>query len=240
MRAALITGASSGIGRAAAVRLAQKGYGVGLVGRRPEALEKMAAEIRSAGGLARVLPADVSDERQMDAVVRAAHAEFGRMDVLVNCAGYAPLVRLAGLATKEWRKILDTNLSSAFYATRAVWPVMERQFTDDGTGGVIVNISSMSSKDPFMGLGTYGVAKAGLNMLTLATAREGANVGIRAVGIAPGSVDTPMFRGLMGDAPIEPGSVLAPEDVAAMIADITDGSLRHCSGETLFIHRGPA
>ncbi len=118
---------------------------------------------------------------------------------------------------------------------------MERQHAAGGKEmGVIVNISSMASKDPFPGLGAYGAAKVALNMLTLVTAREGEEVGIRAIGIAPAAVDTPMFRQLVGDRPIAEGIMLEPDDVAAMIADAVAGSLRYCSGETLFVHRRPA
>lgn len=239
MRAALVTGAGTGIGRAVAVRLAQRGHAVALVGRTAATLEAVAGDIRAAGGVAEVLPADVSDSRAVGAAVAAARERLGRIDVLVNNAGVAPLVRLATLSDAGWREILETNLSSAFYMTRAVWPAMAAQFQREASGGVIVNISSLSSRDPFMGLGAYGAAKAGLNLLTLATAREGAEVGIRAVCLAPGAVDTGMYRKLIGGTP-EPGTTLLPEDVADAVAGVVGGATRYSSGETLFLHHGPA
>ena len=116
-----------------------------------------------------------------------------------------------------------------FYVTKAVWEVMKR-----GGGGVIVNISSMAARDPFAGLGAYAVAKSGLNMLTLVSAREGDAAGIRVVGIAPGAVETPMLRGVVGDAQIP---VMEPTDLAAAIMEAVAGGLRYASGETIYLHR---
>lgn len=260
MPTALVTGASSGIGRAAALRLARMGYSVGLVGRTAETLEKVATEIRHAGGPnARAIVADVSKLEQVNAAVQAVHQHFGRLDVLVNNAGAAPVVTLAECTPEQWHAILDANVSSTFYATRAVWPLMEQQYRagqpgggkepggregnaggEGGRGGVIVNISSMASKDPFPGLGVYGCAKAALNLLTLVTAREGAKVGIRAVGIAPAAVETPMFRGVMGGRPVDAETILRPEEVADAVGEVVGGALRNCSGETIYLHRGAA
>lgn len=249
MKCALVTGAGSGIGRAAALRLARKGYAAALVGRTAASLEVVAEEIRAGGGTAKGLVADVSVDSQVEVMVARVMDAYGRIDALVNCAGSAPAVPLARLATQQWRDIVESNLSSAFYMTSAVWPVMVRQFeqarregvpAEGGAGGVVVNISSMASRDPFAGLGAYGAAKAGLNMLTMAWGREGKDCGIRVVGIAPAAVDTPMFHQLMGGKAIPEGVMLVPEDVAAMVCEAVDGALRYCSGETVFVHRRPA
>jgi 3-oxoacyl-[acyl-carrier protein] reductase len=230
MKTALITGASSGIGKATARKLSALGYSLALVARTPEPLQELAAELD-----AQALPADVSDPDSIAAAITSAAELFGQIDVLVNNAGYAPLLPTAEISIDQWQKILATNLSSVFYATRAVWPIMQRQ-----NGGVIVNISSMSSKDPFMGLGAYGAAKAGVNLLTLATAREGAPHHIRVHAIAPGAVDTPMFRGLMGETPIDTATILTPEVVADAVAALLDSPLRYTAGETIFLKAGPA
>ena len=238
MPVAIVTGAGSGIGRATSLALAQRGYAVALVGRTRATLDQTASQIR--GATAVPVVADVSQPSQVDRMVGEVLSTLGRIDVLVNNAGVAPSIPLLAMTVEQWREVLDSNLSSAFYATRAVWPVMQRPHEAQEAGGVIVNISSMASRDPFPGLGAYAAAKSALNMLTLMTAREGDPVGIRAVAIAPGAVDTPMFRKLVGNQPIGPEMVMHPEDVAAMVVDCVTGSLRFSSGETLFMHRRPA
>jgi NAD(P)-dependent dehydrogenase (short-subunit alcohol dehydrogenase family) len=232
----LVTGAASGIGHATALKLAAKGYNVALAGRTRATLEKAAREIGEAGGpQSLVVPTDVSKIEDVDNLVQKTRETFGRIDVLVNNAGYAPLVPTHEATPEQWREILDINLSSAFYAIRAVWPVMKAQTPK---GGVIINISSMAARDPFPNLGAYGVAKAGINMLTLATAREGDADRIRVIAIAPGAVDTPMFRSNFGTR-IEDAYILQPDNLADAILAAVDGSLQYCSGDTIYIHRKP-
>ena len=182
-----------------------------------------------------VVPTDVSQHPQVDAMVAQTIAHWGRVDVLVNAAGMAPSAPLATLDPARWHEILNANLSSAFYTTRAVWPFMSQS-----GGGAIINISSRAAKDPFPGLGAYAVAKIGVNMLSLVMAREGEAVGIRVVAIAPGAVDTPMFQNLVGKENVNPEQVLHPEDVAAAVIDVVSGSLRYASGDTIYLHRRPA
>jgi NAD(P)-dependent dehydrogenase (short-subunit alcohol dehydrogenase family) len=229
---AIVTGAGTGIGRATALRLAGKGFAVALVGRTAATLERVAGEIKAMGGESAVVVADVSQWEAVEGMVKQVVERWGRVDVLVNNAGMAPSLPLAEVEPGLWREILDVNLSSAFYTTRAVWPVMR-----ENGGGVIVNISSMAAKDPFPGLGAYAVAKIGVNMLSLASAREGDAVGIRVVAIAPGAVETQMLRKLVDEKSLGAEQVMVPEDVAAAIVDVVDGSLRHCSGETIYLHR---
>jgi NAD(P)-dependent dehydrogenase (short-subunit alcohol dehydrogenase family) len=236
MPTAIVTGASSGIGRATALKLAAMGYNVALAGRTRETLDKVASEIAGAGGPKTLaVPANVSRLDDVNNLVRRAHEAFGRIDVLVNNAGYAPLVPTHEITPEQWHEVLDTNLSSAFYATRAVWPIMTAQTPK---GGVIINISSMAAKDPFPNLGAYGVAKAGINLLTLATAREGDAVNIRVIAIAPGAVDTPMFRSNFGKQ-FGDEFILQPENIADAILSAIDGSLRFSSGDTIYVHRKP-
>jgi 3-oxoacyl-[acyl-carrier protein] reductase len=220
--------------------LAKTGYRVVVAGRRWQPLDGVVNEIKGMGGKALAVTADVSKVDEVGAIVARAMEAFGRIDVLVNNAGSAQMVPLHQMTAYQWHEALDANLSSAFYATHAVWPIMQGQHaSNEKEWGTIVNISSMAAKDPFAGLGAYGAAKAGLNLLTLSTAREGAEAGIRAVCIAPGAVDTGMFQQVMGDKPIPPGIAIMPEDVAAMVAEAVTGSLRYCSGETIYVHRRP-
>jgi NAD(P)-dependent dehydrogenase (short-subunit alcohol dehydrogenase family) len=239
MGVAIVTGAGSGIGRATALRLARAGYTVALVGRTRVPLEETMRQITGEGKQALVMTADVSKAEEVSRMVDAVAERCGGIDVLVNNAGSAPVAPLCDFPVERWHEVLASNLSSAFYATRAVWPHMLKRPVSPAqkARGVIVNISSMASKDPFPGLGAYAVAKAGVNMLSLATAREGDAVGIRVVCIAPGAVDTPMYRAVIGGEAVDAEAVLQPEDVAAMIADALRGSLRYASGDTIFVHR---
>jgi len=235
MPVAIVTGAASGIGRATAMKLSSMGYAVALAGRTAETLEEVAREIGIGGGKAMVVVADCSKRPQVEGMIERVVKAWERIDALVNCVGVAPSCSIVAVSDDEWHEVLETNLSSVFYATRAVWPVMSGQ-----KAGVIVNISSMAAKDPFPGLGAYAVAKSGVNMLTLVTAREGASVGIRVHCVAPGAVETPMLRKFLAGAPIDEGFVLAPADIAAVVADAVQGSLHHCSGDTIYVHRSPA
>jgi NAD(P)-dependent dehydrogenase (short-subunit alcohol dehydrogenase family) len=232
MASAIVTGAGGGIGRAVALQLAALGYEVALVGRTAAALEKVATEVRAAGRPALVAAGDVGQSAAVTGIVARVVAEFGRVDVVVNCAGFAPLAGLQDTSDEQWREILAVNLSGAFYMTRAVWKLMERQ-----GGGAIVNISSMAARDPFAGLGAYGAAKAGVNLLTLATAREGAAVGIRALCIAPGAVETAMLRGLFSTEQLPAEKAMAPEEIAGVVGAFVEGTLRNASGETVYLQR---
>ena len=254
MSVAIITGAGGGIGRAAALELAQLGYHIVLAGRTLADLDSVADEIKRVGVEALVIPTDVTKADHVEKTVTRTLETWGEINAVINCAGHAPMVPTHEIAVDQWHRILDTNLSAAFYLIRAVWPHMQRQHynyiaehrdkhgaahlpRDVTTGGVIVNISSMSSKDPFPGLGAYGAAKAALNMLTYAIAREGEPIGIRALAIAPAAVETRMFRAMFDTDQVPPEEVLTPDEVAEVIGEFVKGTLRYASGETIFIHR---
>ncbi len=226
---AIITGAGSGIGRATAIALSEAGYAVVLAGRDEAKLGETAAKI---GGAAMVLiqPTDVCDPVACAALVNTAADQYGRIDALVNNAGFGLLTSITQIDDATWRQILDTNLSAALYLTRAAWPIFRTQ-----RRGVVVNVSSMSSIDPYPGLGLYGVAKIGLNMLTKITADEGAAAGIRAVAIAPGAVDTPMLRSVFDYKSIPKGAALEPADVAAVIRDCITGKRKFEPAELITV-----
>lgn len=254
MAVAIVTGAGGGIGRCIALKLTELGHAVVLAGRTVGSLEAVAAEIKVAGGEPLVVPTDVSKPEAVDKLVRTTLENLGQINVLVNSAGWAPMIPTAEVAPAQWRQILDTNLSGSFYTSRAVWPIMQRQHleyisdhrekpgqepTDRhlATGGVIVNISSVASRDPFPGLGAYAVAKVGINMLTHVLAQEGEPFGIRVMAVAPGAVETSMFRQLLTTDQVPTEDTLAPDDVADVIASCIKGALSHSTGETIFMHR---
>jgi NAD(P)-dependent dehydrogenase (short-subunit alcohol dehydrogenase family) len=226
---AIVTGAGSGIGRATAVELASKhGHRLALCGRRSEPLNETA----KLTGSCLVIQADVSKPDDVARLVDQTIAHFGRIDIVVNNAGFAPMRTVEALSLEEWRAILDINLSAVFYLIKAVWPIYKRQ-----GGGVIVNISSLAARDPFAGLGAYGAAKAGLNLLSLALAREGAADNIRVYTVAPGAVETQMLRGIVNQDQLPPAQTLDPADIARVIAQCAVGDLRYTSGEVIWVHK---
>lgn len=227
-RVAIITGAGRGIGRATAVELRRRGYALALAARGAAGLDETA---RLAGG-ALCLPTDVTDAAQVERLARETLARYGRIDAVVNNAGLAPVRPIVEMSPQEWRAVVDTNLSAAFYLTRAAWPAFERQ-----GGGVVVNVSSAAARDPFPGFAAYGAAKAGLNLFGLSAAREGERVGVRVHTVAPSATETAMFRGLMTPEQFPAEKTLDPSDVAAVIADCVTGGLRHTSGEVIYVHR---
>jgi NAD(P)-dependent dehydrogenase (short-subunit alcohol dehydrogenase family) len=224
----MITGAGRGIGRATAVELASRGYELVLVSRTEAELAQTAQLI----GRGLIIPADIADPASAQRIVEQTQRAFGRIDVLVNNAGLAPLLTVEQTTPDQWRRILDVNLSAAFYLSRAVWPVYVKQ-----KGGVIVNVSSVASKDPFPGFVAYAAAKAGLNMLSITMAKEGQPHGIRVHTVAPGAVETGMFRALMSPEQWPTEKALDPAEVARIIGHCVAGDLRYTSGEVIFVAR---
>lgn len=223
---AIITGAGKGIGRAAAIEL--DGYDLVLVARTEADLKETA---RLAGG-AMIAVADITKVEEIDRIIAAAIDRFGRVDALVNNAGYAPILKVEETTPDEWHRVIDTNLTAPFFFTKAVWPIFRRQ-----NGGVIVNMSSLACRDPFMGFTAYGAAKAGLNLMGLALAREGEPFGIRVHTIAPGATETEMFRGIATKEQFSPERTLDPADVARIIVQCISGELQHTSGEVIYLHK---
>lgn len=229
---AILTGAGRGIGRAIAIELARRGYALAITSRTQSELDETLA---LCGGKGLALVGDVSDVQHVNRLVATAQQKFGRIDAAVHNAGFAPIWPVRDMTDAQWHRVIDTNLSAAFYLARAVWPAFERQ----GGGGVIVNISSLASRDPFAGLGAYGAAKAGVNLLGLALAREGAPIGVRAHTIAPGAVETSMFRQIASVEQYPQDKTLHPEDVAAVVGQCVSGELKYASGEVIFLHKNP-
>ena len=224
---AIVTGAGSGIGRALCHRLADRGWRLVLAGRRREPLEA-AAEALEAETL--VHPADMADPADAAALVDAAVEAFGRIDGLVNNAGLAVLAPIAEHTPELIRRTLDVNTLGPAAAIARAWPVLARQGR-----GRIVNVSSRAAVDPFPGFFAYAAAKSALNMLALAAAREGADVGIRAFAVAPGAVETPMLRGLFDESQIPSDAAMSPDLVAGVIEACLAGSWDAHAGATIHV-----
>jgi NAD(P)-dependent dehydrogenase (short-subunit alcohol dehydrogenase family) len=226
---AIVTGASRGIGRATALALSELGWGLSLVSRSEQHLRETASQVKQS----LVLPMDVSDPRNVNEIVARTIDRFGRLDAIVNNAGVAPMLGVEQTSDEVWRQAIDTNLSAAFYLSRAAWPLFKKQ-----GGGAIVNISSAAGRDPFAGFAAYGAAKAGLNVLGLSLAREGAAHNIRVHTIAPGATETEMFRNLPGMSAYPREKTMSPDDVARVIVQCITGDLVHTSGEVIYLHKG--
>src|SRR4051812_19614544 len=219
---ALITGASRGIGRATAVALAQLGYRLALVARTEADLRETAGLTGLPAESVVLIPADIAEPGQAKSAVGTTVARLGRLDALINVAGVAPVRSIVETSVEEWRAVLDTNLSASFYLMKFAWPYLKAAATAD-RHSVIVNISSLASRDPFPGFAAYGAAKAALNVFGLVAAREGQADGIAVHTIAPGAVETAMFRQIMSTDQYSPDKTLTPEAVADVIARCVTG-----------------
>lgn len=227
---ALVTGAGSGIGRATGILLAERGYRVALVGRREAALRETASLLKMVEGRTLIIAADVGSWEQSQRAVHDAVQRFGGLDVLVNNAGFAPAATIDQTTEEMARRAFDVNTLGPMAAVVAAWPTFERQ-----RRGCVVNVSSMATIDPFPTLFAYAAAKAGVNLIARSVANQGRNIGVRGFAVAPGAVETPMLRGIVGEDLLPESMTLRPERVAAVIVECIDGIHDARNGETILV-----
>src|ERR1700693_4849386 len=168
-----ITGASSGIGEAAAVACARAGAAVALAARRVDRIEALAQRIAEEGGRAIAVPTDVGEEAQARAFVERAFTELGRLDVLVNNAGVMLLGPIENANTEEWRRMVHANVFGVLYCTHAALPLMAQQGS-----GHIVNVSSVAGRIARAGSGVYNLTKWGVGAFSEALRQEGVALGV--------------------------------------------------------------
>lgn len=235
-RAALITGAGSGIGRAVAMALASEGFDLALVGRRRDHLEETARLIGADGRTqprVLVIPADVAESVPARQAAESAIQHFGRLDVLVNNAGYAPLASIDRTTPDLLDRAFRVNALGPANLIAAAWPALCRC-----GGACIINISTLGTRDPFPGFFAYASAKGAVNVMARSCAKEGKAHGVKAFAIAPGAVETPMLRANFSTTQIPPSRALPPEAVADVAVRCVRGEFDARSGDTLFVSAG--
>ncbi len=214
-RRALITGASSGIGRATALAFANAGIHVALVSRSVDQLNQVASEAQKAGVEAKVYPLDLAKVDQVHEQIDSIVAAFGPLDILVNNAGMAYTGDLINTPLADWQRVIDLNLTSVFQCIKGVLPGMR-----DRGNGLIINVVSVAGQQVFPNWGAYCVSKFGLMALSKTLAMEERANGIRVTAICPGSVNTPLWDTETVQADFDRSAMLTPEVVAESILHI--------------------
>jgi 3-oxoacyl-[acyl-carrier protein] reductase len=238
-RVALVTGASQGIGRACALKLAALGATVAVAARNQEKLIELVQEIDAAGGKAAAFPVDVGNEEQVKAAFKAALAQFGKLDILVNNAGITRDQLVMRMKRADWDSVLNTNLTSAYLCIQQVIGSMLKQ-----RWGRIINITSVFGQMGQAGQANYASSKAGLIGLTMAIAREVGSRNITCNAVAPGFIETAMTSGFSEDFKqnaikmIPLGRVGSPEDVASSVAFLASEEASYITGHVLNVNGG--
>ncbi|MGB3653170.1 MAG: SDR family oxidoreductase [Rivularia sp. (in: cyanobacteria)] len=189
----IITGASSGLGEATARRLAKNGAKLMLAARREDRLKELVSDIQKDGGTAKYKVTDVTDRSQVEALAKATHQAYERIDVLVNNAGLMPLSPLDETKVDEWDKMVDVNIKGVLYAIAAVLPIMRQQ-----KSGHIINLSSVAGHKVFPGGTVYCATKFAVKAISEGIRLE-SNGEIRSTNISPGAVDTELTNTISHD-----------------------------------------
>jgi len=242
-RRALITGASSGIGRACAIRLAREGSDVAVnyySDKELEAAQEVVAQVEKAGRRGITVQADVGDEDDVKRMVQTVAQAFGGLEVLVNNAGIENQVPTMEMTLEQWERVLRTNLTGVFLCMRECGALMKDK------GGAIINMSSVHQFIPWPGFAHYCASKGGMKLLTETAAREWAPHKIRVVNVAPGAIATPINEFVLDDPEakhaVEEEIPLArfgkPEEVAAAVAWAASDEASYVTGNTLVVDGG--
>ena len=239
-RCAIVTGATRGIGRVIAQRLAKAGTSVAVVGRDAERAETVVGEIRTGGGRAIAIPGDISDERECRRVVEEAQTAFGQLDILVNCAGGLTATKIEDITREEWDALLAVNLTGTFFMIQSVLPYLEKS-----RAGRIINISSNAGRmGGYANSQAYTASKGGVIAITKGIARQLAPRNLTVNVVCPGTTETEMSRQydeetrkrLVGRIPL--GRLGRPEDTAAAVCFFASEEAGFITGAVLDVNGG--
>jgi NAD(P)-dependent dehydrogenase (short-subunit alcohol dehydrogenase family) len=241
MPAAVVTGSDSGIGKATAVALAERGFDVGITWRRDEdGARETAGEVESQGRRAEVRRLDLNELGDVPGVIEGLAESLGGLDALVNNAGTGHSTPFLELGLAEWQQVINADLTGAF----VVGQVAARRMVEAGDGGRIINVTSVHEHVPLSGAAAYCAAKGGLGLLTKVMALELAEHGITVNAVAPGEISTPMT----GAEDVDPASIERPaipvgrpghaHEIAAAIAFLASPEASYATGASFVIDGG--
>lgn len=244
-RIAVVTGATSGIGRSVALAFAARGAEVIASGRDRVRGDAVVAEATAAGGRCSFIAANVGQERDVAALVEGVIARHGRIDAAVNSSGVNPHNPMTEALGEDFDRIFDTNTKGLFHCLKHLMRAMTV------TGGAIVNIGSLGGERALPGKGLYCASKAAANMLVRTAAIEGGPLGIRVNEVAPGTIDTPMLRETWGRGGADPEVGIAgisakvparrlgkPEEIAAAVLFLCSDEARYINGASVAVDGG--
>ncbi len=235
-KVAIVTGAGRNLGRAIALSLAEAGANVAVTSRTLSEIRRTEQEIKEKGQKALAISMDVTDLNKVERAVQKIASEFGRIDILVNNAATRSFKSLLEISELEWRSVIDTNLTGAFFCCKAVGPIMIRQ-----GGGRIINISSRIGLQGMANRVAYCASKGGLIQLTRALALEWAPYNILVNSVAPGLMNTPetskaIQEGKTAEIPLKRAG--EPEEIAPLIVYLASEACTYMTGEVILIDGG--
>ena len=240
-RLAVVTGGTGGIGRAICLRLAREGHKVVATCHPTEeqAALEWSTEARKNGFEIGVIAGDVSSAEESEAMMNRLEERFGKVDVLVNCAGITRDSMLKRMTAEMWDAVIETNLSSVFYVTKPIWNgMLERGY------GRVINISSLNGQRGQFGQANYSAAKAGMHGFTMALAQEGAPKGVTVNTVSPGYVKTAMTdairedirEGIIAGVPMK--RMALPEEIASAVAFLAADDQAYVTGANIPVNGG--
>ena len=242
-KVAIVTGGNSGIGQAIVLELARQGASIVIdYVAHPEATSTLEQQIAKLGSQSIGVKADVSKLADLQKLIDAAVSRFGRVDIMVNNAGIETRTSVLDTTEAQYEAVMSVNLKSAFFATQ----IAARQMIKQGSGGRIINITSVHEDWPMPGNTAYCLAKGGMRMLTRTAGLELAKHNILVVGVGPGAVDTPINLSTMNDpaklaalnAAIPLGRMARPSEIASVVAFLAGDGATYLTATTIFADGG--